>query len=81
MNALKGFENLEQYRQRENDLRMRLQTTILFNIQVSKDYRIKDPRELIKFPWEDDGTENQMKLPPEKEAALIAAMDADAKNR
>jgi|GEM_PF-5726314 hypothetical protein len=41
---------------------IRLQTVELLNIQVDSRSRIKDPRDLWRFPWEDED-ENEGMLP------------------
>lgn len=49
-NKVKGFNQLKQV---ECEL-VRLQTVELLNIQIEGKHRIKDPKKLWRFPWEDE---------------------------
>lgn len=50
-NALKGFFNLHDIKERHHWERERWSTLMLLNIQIPKGKKLK-PKDLIEFPWE-----------------------------
>jgi hypothetical protein len=61
-NALEGLFELEQMRDRRGWIQMRWQTAYFLNCFTGKDDKVQ-PRDLVKFDWEKDLEQKEIKIP------------------
>ena len=73
--ALAAYRENQMQERRHSAELVRGATMILFNVQVQKKYRVKDPAKFWRMPWDkaDDGAEDReikrlMNLSPEEQA-------------
>jgi hypothetical protein len=66
-NAVKGYDEQEQLRQREAWERMRMQTTALLQVHTKRGRKLK-PTDVFKFEWDEDAIK---KIPYDEDHATM----------
>lgn len=70
-NKLKGFFELEEQKQRREWERTRWMTWLLIDIQLEEKYKLNDPKQLVKFDWEQDSEKTESKVLSKEEVDAI----------